>query len=191
MAISTAEQLLNASGLGRCELIRGELRMMNAAGGEHGRIAARLGCLLGSFVMTHQLGSIYAAETGFFLSRDPDTVRAPDFAFIRAENEVPMRSGFVPSAPDLAVEVLSPGDRPGYVREKIAEWLESGALAVWIVDPRKRNVTIHQTGQAERVIKENEILRDDAMFPGFELSVRELFASPPRQLPRNASGTMK
>jgi Uma2 family endonuclease len=175
MSISTADQLFHASGLGRCELIRGELHRMNAAGGEHGRIAATLTCLLGGFVMKHKLGTIYAAETGFTLARDPDTVRAPDFAFIRAERDVSMKSGFVPGAPDLAVEVLSPDDRPGYVREKIAEWLESGALAVWIVHPRKRNVTIHQSECEATTFSENDVLAGGAMFPGFELVVRDLF----------------
>jgi len=158
MAITTAEQLLRAGDIGRCELIRGELKKMIPAGDEHGRITVRLTYAVASCVMSQQLGLLHGAETGFVLSRDPDTVRAPDLAFTRAERVSPPARGFVPSAPDLAVEVLSPDDRPGYVREKVAEWLEAGTLAVWVVDPRERTVTVHEQGRRPSVFGEADLL---------------------------------
>ncbi|MHC4957441.1 MAG: Uma2 family endonuclease [Planctomycetota bacterium] len=174
MATTTAEQLERATGLGRCELIRGELRMMIPAGGEHGRIAGRLTCLLGNHVMSNELGSFYAAETGFLLARDPDTVRAPDFAFARAE-PAPTGRGFVPGAPDLAVEVLSPDDRPGYVREKVAEWLESGATEVWVVSPRDRTVTVHGREPDAIVYGEADEIPGGDLLPDLRLAVKKLF----------------
>ena len=84
--------------------------------------------------------------------------------------------GFVPRPPDLAVEVLSPDDRPGYVREKVAEWLEAGTLVVWVVDPRTRTVTIHEAGERAVVFGESEVLSGDDLLPGFELPVRDVFA---------------
>jgi len=175
MAITTAEQLLRAGDIGRCELIRGELRMMIPAGGEHGRITANLTCQLGNHIKSHQLGTFYAAETGFRLARNPDTVRAPDFAFLRGPRASHSLRGFVPGPPDLAVEVLSPDDRPGYVREKVAEWLEAGTLAVWVVDPRERTVTVHEPERPAVVLSESEVLPGAELLPGFELAVREVF----------------
>jgi Uma2 family endonuclease len=176
MAITTAEQLLVAGDIGRCELVRGELRMMIPAGGEHGRITGKLTCAVGNHVMSRQLGTFYAAETGFLLSEDPDTVRAPDVAFIRAGRAAAPARGFVPGAPDLAVEVLSPDDRPGYVREKVAEWLEAGARAVWVVDPRARAVTVHVSTRDPRTLQETDTLDGGDALPGFELAVRDIFA---------------
>jgi len=121
MAITTAEQLLRAGDIGRCELIRGELRMMIPPGAEHGRIAMSLSLRIGNHVLARDLGTVYAAETGFRLTRGPDTVRAPDLGFVRAGRPPAPKRGYYPGAPDLAVEVLSPDDRPGYVREKVAE----------------------------------------------------------------------
>jgi len=176
MAITTAGDLLRAGDIGRCELVRGELRMMIPAGGEHGRIAGTLALVLGGHVRAGNLGTFYGAETGFVLSIDPDTVRAPDFAFVRAERGRPPLRGYVPGAPDLAVEVLSPDDRPGYVREKVAEWLEAGARAVWVVDPRDRTVTIHEPGRPPLLLAETESLSGGDVLPGFELPVRDVFA---------------
>jgi Uma2 family endonuclease len=175
MAITTAEQLLQAGDIGRCELVKGELRMMIPPAYEHGRITFRFGYLLGAHVEPRRLGTILAAETGFLLSRDPDTVRAPDVAFVRAEREPGPIRGYFPGAPDLAVEVLSPEDRPGSVREKVAEWLEAGTLAVWVVDPRQRTVTVHEPNHEPRVRGESECLRGGEVLPGFELPVREIF----------------
>jgi Uma2 family endonuclease len=176
MAITTAEQLLEAGDIGRCELIRGELRMMIPAGDEHGRITGKLTCAVGNHVISRQLGVFHGAETGFTLSRDPDTVRAPDVAFTRAERVAPPVRGFVPAAPDLAVEVLSPDDRPGYVRDKVAEWLEAGTLAVWVVDPRERTVTVHEPQQTPLVLGETDSLSGGDVLPGFELALHDIFA---------------
>ena len=176
MAITTAEQLLRAGDIGRCELVRGELRMMIPPGFEHGRIAINLTSPIANHVKSHRLGIVVAAETGFLLSRDPDTVRAPDIAFLRATRPAGPQRGYYPGPPDLAVEVLSPDDRPGYVREKVAEWLEAGTLAVWVVDTSQRNVTVHEAEQAPTVLGDSDVLFGGKVLPGFELAVREVFA---------------
>jgi len=176
MVVTTAEQLHRATEIGRCELIRGELRMMSPAGSEHGRIVGTLTCLLGNHIRAHQLGTFYGAETGFILQRDPDTVRAPDFAFLRSTRPDGPKRGYYPGPPDLAVEVLSPDDRPGYVREKVAEWLEAGTLAVWVVDPRQLTVTTHEREAPAVVLGGSEILPGGAVLPEFEAAVRDLFA---------------
>ncbi len=70
--VQTAEQLLLAGDIGRCELIRGELAKMLPTGGQHGQVAMRIGSALDDFVSRHGLGRVLAAETGFVLSRDPE-----------------------------------------------------------------------------------------------------------------------
>ncbi len=177
--ITTAEQLLRAQDEGRCELVRGELRRLIPPGADHGRIAMRLGHRIADCVLAHGLGTVYAAETGFLLARDPDTVRAPDVAFVRAGRAPTPERGYYPGAPDLAVEVLSHDDRPGYVREKVGEWLEAGASAVWVVDPRTRAVTVHEPGCGPRTLRLGEVLRGGRLLPGFELPVDEVFGPPP------------
>jgi Uma2 family endonuclease len=143
--VTAAELLELPTGLGkRHELVAGELRMMSPSGWEHGEVVGNLQTLLGSFIRQHRLGRVFGAETGFLLKRNPDTVRAPDFAFI-AKEHLPAqkpKEAFWPGAPDLAVEVLSPGDRTGDVDEKIEEWLAAGCAAVWVVDPKLQTVTI-------------------------------------------------
>src|SRR5919109_273859 len=109
----TAEELLHMPDDGfRYELIRGELRKMAPAGHQHGRIAINVTTPLDQHVRAHNLGTVYAAETGFKLASNPDVVRAPDIAFIRRQRveEVGNVEGYWPGAPDLAVEVISPSD---------------------------------------------------------------------------------
>jgi Uma2 family endonuclease len=175
-AIRTAEQLLRNPHIGRCELIRGELRMMSPSSARHGIVAGVVFRAIANHVDEHGLGTAFAAETGFQISRDPDTVRAPDAAFVRASRRAAPARGFYRGAPDLAVEVLSPDDRPGYVREKVAEWLEAGARAVWVVDPRKRTVAVHAPRRKPRLLDEEDTLRGGSVLPGFEMAVAAIFA---------------
>jgi len=150
--------------------------MMIPPGAEHGRVTINLTRPISIHVEERGLGTVYAAETGFVLSRDPDTVRAPDLAFVRADRPPAPARGYYPGAPDLAVEVLSPDDRPGYVRDKVAEWLEAGALAVWVVDPYKRRVTVHESGHEPMVLGEADLLRGGSVLPGFEVGVGAILA---------------
>jgi Uma2 family endonuclease len=177
--ITTIEELLRASDLGRCELIRGELVMMTPAGFEHGRIAHRIGVCLDTFVKQRQLGVLTTAEAGFVLARNPDTVRDPDVAFI-AKDRVPPSAvpGFFEGPPDLAVEVLSPNDRASDVLAKVHEWLAAGCLAVWVVDPQQKTVAVYDNHGAVALHRPDERLDGGAVLPGFSVDVADLFARP-------------
>ncbi|MCK6459040.1 MAG: Uma2 family endonuclease [Planctomycetes bacterium] len=172
--IRTAEELLRNPHIGHCELIRGELHMMVPPGAEHGWIAARILVAIANHADSQGLGKVYS-ETGFVLARDPDTVLAPDVAFVRSERARTSRAYFE-GAPDLAVEVLSPDDRPGYVRDKVAEWLEAGTRAVWVVDPRDRTVVVHEPRRKPVTRAEDDTLGGGDVLPGFEMPVRAIFA---------------
>jgi Uma2 family endonuclease len=113
-------------------------------------------------------GQIFAAETGFTLFRAPDTVRAPDIAFVRRERlPDPVPAGYLELAPDLVVEVLSPNDRPGEVLAKIGDWLEAGARLVWVIDPERRRARIYRPDGSDASIQEDENLSGEDLLPGF------------------------
>jgi Uma2 family endonuclease len=175
--ITTADQLLQAADLGRCELVRGELVMMSPAGAEHGSIIVNITIPLGAYVKQNGLGRTYGAETGFIIHRNPDTVRAPDVSVVRTDR-IPgaMPKGFFPGAPDLAVEVVSPDDRASKVSAKVYDWLDAGCLAVWVADPPTRTVTVYRSRAQVAVLGLGDQLTGDDVVPGFSMPVAEVFA---------------
>ena len=164
------------------ELVAGEIIIMSPAGPEHGEIALNTGSFVREFLRKHKLGKAYAAETGFIISRNPDTVRAPDVAFVTAERArrqtrgYPLGQGFFDGAPDLAVEVVSPGDTDEAVQTKILEYLQAGTSVVWIIRPRTHTVTVYRSLSDIRVLTEQDTLTSDDLLPGFSVPVSELFA---------------
>lgn len=143
----TADELLRMPDDGyRYELVKGELRGMPPAGGEHGKIALKFGSRLLNYVEANNLGVVFAAETGFKIASNPDTVRAPDAAFVRLDRlpETGLPKGYWPGAPDLAVEVISPGDIYGEVEEKVNEWLDAGTRMVIVANPRNRTLKVYR-----------------------------------------------
>lgn len=162
--------------LGRCELICGELRQMAPAGFEHGVVVGNLTGALAPYVRARRLGVVPGAETGFKIASNPDTVRAPDVGFVRQERLRGGRPrGYFPGAPDLAVEVVSPGDTSQEVRDKIADWLGAGAQAVWIVYPVRQTVEVHEADGTRRTLGLNDELDGGAVVPGFVLPVAQIF----------------
>ena len=176
LPIKTAEQLWASPDLGPCELVRGQLVMMSPAGFEHGRVVGRLHVFLANYVNASGLGVVTGARTGFVIERDPDTVRAADVAFVRSER-VPAEDavGFFDGAPDLAVEVISPGDRTSEVASKVEMWLACGCQAVWVVEPGPRNATVHTPRGAERLASA-DFLKADDLLPGLSVAVSDVFA---------------
>ena len=156
----------------RYELVRGVLVCMAATGGQHGIIASRLDHRLRSFVEAHDLGEVCAAETGFRLTENPDTVRAPDVSFITrdrvATQGVP--EGYWSFAPDLAVEVISPSDRFDDVLTKVQE---AGTRLVWVFHPRTKTVTVYQANSEVQLLQGHDELSGEDVVPGFHYRVME------------------
>jgi len=176
----TADELLAMPDDGwRYELVKGELIRMPPAGYEHGVRTVELTTPLHRHVKAHKLGVVCAAETGFLLTQNPDTVRAPDIAFIsrkRMESVGAVQSYWI-GPPDLAVEVVSPGDTIREVEEKVAEWLAAGARMVWVVSPKLHTVTVYRSLTDIVVLTEKDTLDGADVVPGFRLKIAEIFAS--------------
>lgn len=173
----TADELLRLPDDGRRhELVAGALRTMPPAGEEHGTIAMTLGGALAQYVRAHQLGRVVAAETGFLLTTDPDTVRAADVAFIGKEHagDHPV-AGYRSGAPDLVAEVVSPRDLYTEVEEKVATWLAHGTRMVLVLNPRQRTVAVHRPSADVRLLTVGDTLDGSDVVPGWSLPVRELF----------------
>jgi Uma2 family endonuclease len=162
----------------RLELVRGELRELTLAGWEHGRVCARIACLIGGHAVDGRYGIVLGAGTGCVLQAgDEPVVRAADAAFIRRER-LPehLPAGYAQTVPDLVVEVTSPSDTYAMVIEKVNDWLQAGAQMVWVVDPSNRQVSVHRPHQSVRVYGEADTLSGEDVLPGFECKVSEIFA---------------
>lgn len=157
------------------ELVRGRLIVREPPSTYHGHLSARLTYLLGHHVYQRELGLVFGQDTGFHIFSNPDSVRAPDVAFVRKERlEGLPRRGFARLAPDLVVEVMSPDDRPGEVLSKVGDWLEAGALLVWVIDPGRQEARAYRADGDVSVVTAEGALRGDDVLPGFECPLGEL-----------------
>lgn len=160
----------------RYELVEGCLVSEPLPGMAHGFFAARLLVKLSELADSRGLG-VVVADVGFLLARDPDTVRGPDVAFVSKPRieATGLTLKFFPGAPDLAVEVLSPSNRPQEIRAKVADYLAAGSRCVWVVDPKRRTVTAYRELLAPRTFGAEDALECEDLLPGFSLRVGEVF----------------
>jgi Uma2 family endonuclease len=175
---STASELFEMPDDGfRYELVKGELRKMSPSGGEHGVVVVNVTLLVGQHVKKNHLGVCCGAETGFKVASDPDTVRAPDLAFVSRERipEDGVPKKFWALAPDLAVEVLSLGDTYSEVLGKVEDWLDAGVRAVWIVDSKRRSIRVYRSLTDVTRLSEDDELDGGEVVPGFRCKVSEIF----------------
>lgn len=174
----TAHDLMRLSGNGvRGELISGVLHKTMSTGVNHGTIVVKLILLLGAFIAPKRLGKLMASDVGFWLERDPDTVREPDIAYISAERmpideDVP---GYSEIVPDLVVEVVSPSDSLREVREKAMMRLDYGVLLVWVAHPSDRTVDVYYPDGAVATLTEDDTLGGGEALPGFSCQVSDIF----------------
>jgi Uma2 family endonuclease len=149
----------------RCELVDGEIVEMSPAGGRHGQICVGIIGVLREFVKPRALGRLFDSSTGFRLPNG--NVRAPDVSFVAAERASVVDAGFVPLAPDLAVEVLSPSDQPRQVLDKIGDYLSAGTRLVWVVDPVTGSVAVYRALTDVRTVAADESLDGGDVLAGF------------------------
>jgi Uma2 family endonuclease len=174
--LMTGEELARRRDLNPCELVNGRVVPMAPAGHIHGEVESRLDVKLALYAQETGSGRVMVGEVGIYTGRDPDTVRGADIVFISHGRYARCGpSAFLDVPPELVVEILSPEDRPGQVKEKIQEYLSAGVDRVWFVDSRRRSVLVyHSSGQVE-TLETGDILRDEEILPGFSLPLSELF----------------
>ena len=162
----------------RTELVRGRLVREPPAGMDHGWIGNYLAFLITDLVLEHDLGKVFGADTGFVLFEKPPTVRAPDVAFVASHRLPPPQEspGLGRLAPDLAVEILSPSNKAIEILDKVEDYLESGTRLVWVVEPRRRSVTVYRSRNEIRLLRENEELDGADVLPGFSIRVSDIFS---------------
>lgn len=159
----------------REELVRGRLVREPPPASRHGWLQARISSLLADHAEQNDLGLVLV-ETGFILSDDPPTVRAPDVAFIareRATGYPSDRYGRTP--PDLAIEIVSPSDRASAVLEKVFDYLDAGVRLVWVVDPASQSVSVYRSRSDIRILGVGELLEGDGVVAGLTMEVARLF----------------
>ena len=164
-----------------CELVRGKIIKYMPAGNLHGIIALKIGRIVGNFVEENNLGVVVAAETGFIISRNPDTVCAPDAAFIGNEKlaEYGIMEGFFPDAPDLAIEVVSPNDKKRDIEDKVQDYLAAKVKLIWTIYPQKQIVVVHRQSKVVSVLFETDELEGEEVLPNFKFPLEKLFRNLP------------
>ena len=175
--LMTAEELIRLPrGQYRYELVKGELLTMSPSGGQHGAVTMYLSAPLATFVKSNKLGVVFGAETGFILERNPDTVLAPDISFISKDRIETISTGYLEIPPDLAVEVISPGESKPKVEKKTAQWLEFGTKTVWLVYAKTRAVEVRDSSGSNMLLTENDELTGCDVLSGFKIDVRDIFS---------------
>ena len=159
------------------ELVEGVPTEMSPSADIHGKLAARILIHLGVYVEENDLGEVRAAETGFILKRDPDTVRAADASFIAKKRlvEISDDEAFTSIPPDLAAEVVSKDDSANEVQAKVQDYLQAGIRLIWIVYPKQQIVIVYYPdGRAETLSGDDSLTGGDVV-PGFEYPLHKLF----------------
>jgi Uma2 family endonuclease len=171
----TDEELLQLPKDGhKYEVVDGELVAMSPAGMRHEAVVTQLGAILHNFVKAHGLGRVFGPDLLYVLSSG--NKRGPDASFIAADRLaiVPAGTVFPAIPPDLAVEVLSPSDRPRRVLDKVGEYLEAGVRLVWVIDPVKRQAAVYRTTTETRYIESGGELDGVDVLPGFRCPLSEI-----------------
>jgi len=160
----------------RTELVRGRIIELTPPKPKHGRIVFAIARIVGGFIEDHDLGRWFG-ESGVITERDPDSVRAPDAAFI-SYARLPREADdaqYSPVSPDLAFEVISPSDRWVDVLDKVAEYLRAGTSVVCVVVPSNRTMQLHRADCDLVTLRESDSFELPDILPGFRCNVADFF----------------
>ena len=174
-ATLTGEELLALSDIGPAELIGGRITPMSPTQNLHAYIVFEIGRRLGNFNAARRLGWGIGAASGVYTSRQPDTVRAMDVAFVSRRRLPVLERGFLRAVPELIVDVVSPTDRWSDLQAKLDEYFAIGVDVVWVVEPERRSVIVYRAGTELTQLGEDDILRGDGLLEELEIPLTELF----------------
>ena len=159
----------------RYELIRGELIERPASGDAKAAVVTMAATVLGTFVFSRNYGEVAAGDPGYMLESHPDTVRAPDVAWI-APGRIPEgTTGYPNLAPDLVVEVKSHQDVYPELRRKAEMWLSFGTRQVWVADPDTTTITVFRPDVEPIELGEDDTIDGGDLLPDFTAPVWSLF----------------
>ncbi|MGI9091182.1 MAG: Uma2 family endonuclease [Gemmatimonadaceae bacterium] len=180
----TADEFFNSPYARGFELIEGKIVPKEGSGAfetnmptgaKHGAVTDELESRISYFVRENKLGRVFAAETGFILAEG--TVRGIDISFVGNEKiaEFGIPDKFFPVAPDLAIEVISPGNTFGEIQDKIEEYISAGTKLIWIVYPKQKMVQIYRRDNLINILREDDTLDGEDVLPNFKLKLSEIF----------------
>ncbi|HXI15520.1 MAG TPA: Uma2 family endonuclease [Chloroflexota bacterium] len=176
-ALMTAEEfLLMPKGVNKHELVNGEVIELSPVGRPHGRTQARFCMFIGPHVESDRLGEVFV-EVGFTLARNPDVVRAPDVSFVSEEQllRTPLEPGFFAGYPDIAVEVVSPGDTIREIEDKVQAYFDAGTRLVWLAYSDRRRVMVRYPDGRGLMLSGDDVLPGEDVMPGFSVTINDLF----------------
>jgi Uma2 family endonuclease len=172
---ATVEDLLKMPEDGqKYELVDGEI-VVSPTGLIHSEVAAKIIHMIATFLDDHPIGKVFTPDVGIWLANG--NLRSPDVTFVRNER---LPQGKTPDTfgecvPDLTVEVLSPGDKPKRVGEKIGEFLENGVPIVWLVDPARKTVTEFRSLSESKLFSGDDTIHAEPVLPGFSCKISRFF----------------
>jgi Uma2 family endonuclease len=162
------------------ELVRGRVIEVAGTGAWHGFIVGLVFEAINAFARKHRLGAAFADNVSYIVGRGPDVVRIPDASLVSrdriAKHGIP--EAFWPFAPDLAVEVVSPGDDAQDVYGKVHEYLDGGTRLVWVLWPAYRAATVYEQGGVVRELGADDVLDGGEVLPGFSHRLGDFFEKP-------------
>ncbi|HET9660299.1 MAG TPA: Uma2 family endonuclease [Thermomicrobiales bacterium] len=171
----TAAELFDLGPDAPYELIEGELvEVMSPQGRLHGRILSRFNSILDTEIVEPRTGELLGGDVGFVLAHNPDTVLAPDLAFVRAERLANAGDGYREFAPDLAIEVVLPSNSLAEIARKVELYLRHGSSEVWVVRPRQREIGVHRAGASTTTVRHDDMLTSP-LFPGKAIAAGRIF----------------
>lgn len=181
----TGDELLRLGLNGPVELIEGVLTPMSPTQNLHGWIVMELARRLGNFNAERGLGWVLGAESGLVTRHNPDTVRGMDIAFVSHQRLPVLKPGFLETAPELIVEVVSPSDRWTDIRSKLMEYFDAGVDRVWIIEPEQRKVLVFRSLTDLSELTAGDTVRGEGLLSGFALPLTELFPAQPPASPHS------
>ena len=185
----TGDELFEMGDIGPAELIDGRVVPMSPTGGRHGRIELRLGRQLDDYVTNLGNAWVVLGEVGIYIRRQPDRVRAADVAVFNKQTLPEVPEGYLPVAPDLAVEIVSPTDRWADLRQKVQDYFSIGVTRVWVVEPDNQAVLVFRSATEFTTLGLGDTLRGEGLLAGFEVPVATVLENRPlRAATSNAPG---
>ena len=175
----TAEDLLALPDDGKWyELVRGELVEMPTPSFLHVIVTGRVGYFITHFVEEHNLPFVYGPEASAYMERDPDTVRAADYAIFardRIPDPPPERGYIFGLIPDLVVEVVSPGNSVAEAQRRAQMWLDAGVRLVLVAYVSSREIVAHRDDGTAQRLGLGDTLTGEPVLPGFACPVADIF----------------